>query len=83
MATKKEAERAKEKKMREPGRMRREKKRMEAQMRDRRRAVSRGVDMSIVLIALLTTQGVLLVQEKGDGSRLLNIPVMKEQEVAW
>lgn len=54
MATKKEAERAKEKKMREPGRMRREKKRMEAQMRDRRRAVSRGVDMSVTAIVLLT-----------------------------
>ena len=54
MATKTEAERAKEKKMREPGRMRREKKRMEAQMRDRRRAVSRGVDMCVTAIVLLT-----------------------------
>ena len=36
-----------------------------------------------VLVALLSTQGVLLVQEKGDGGRLLNISVMKEQEVAW
>ena len=36
-----------------------------------------------VLLALLSTQGVLLVQEKGDGGRLLNIPVMKAEEVAW
>ena len=64
MATQKEADRAREKKAREPGRIRREKKRIEAQMRDRKRAVSRGVDMSIVLIALLTalfTAGGLLL----------------------
>ena len=54
MATPKEAERAREKKAREPGKIRREKKRIEAAMRDRRRAVSRGVDMSVTLIALLT-----------------------------
>ena len=54
MATEREAERAKEKKAREPGRIRREKKRIEAAMRDRRRAVSRGVDMSVTAIALLT-----------------------------
>ncbi|MBQ7886070.1 MAG: DUF421 domain-containing protein [Clostridia bacterium] len=35
-----------------------------------------------VLVALLSTQGVLLVQEK-NGGRLLNIPVMKAEEVAW
>ena len=54
MATRKEADRAKEKKMREPGRIRREKRRIEAQMRDRRRAVSRGLDMSVTMIAMLT-----------------------------
>lgn len=36
-----------------------------------------------VLIALLSTQGTLLVQEKGEDGRLLNIPVMKEDEVKW
>lgn len=36
-----------------------------------------------VLVALLNTQGVLLVQEKGDDGRLLNIPVMTAEEVAW
>jgi len=36
-----------------------------------------------VLIALLSTQGTLLVQEKGEDGRLLNIPVMKESEVKW
>ena len=54
MATQREAQRAKEKKTRESGRTRREKKRAEAAMRDRRRAVSRGVDMGVVMIALLT-----------------------------
>lgn len=36
-----------------------------------------------VLIALLNTQGVLLVQEKGESGRLLNIPAMKPEEVCW
>lgn len=36
-----------------------------------------------VLVALLTTQGVLLVQEKGEGGRLIHIPAITEQEVAW
>ncbi|MBE5800216.1 MAG: FtsW/RodA/SpoVE family cell cycle protein [Clostridiales bacterium] len=54
MATDKQARRAKERKTREPGRIRRERARAEAAMRDRRRAVSRGVDMSVVLIAVLT-----------------------------
>ena len=36
-----------------------------------------------VLIALLNTQGTLLVQEKGENGRLLNVPVMKPEEVAW
>ena len=36
-----------------------------------------------VLIALLTTQGILLVQEKGENGRLIHIPALKEQEVAW
>jgi len=36
-----------------------------------------------VLIALLNTQGVLLVQEKGENGRLLNIPVLEPKEVAW
>jgi len=54
MATQKEADRAREKKAREPGRIRREKKKIEAAMRDRRRAVSRGVDMTVTAIAVLT-----------------------------
>jgi len=36
-----------------------------------------------VLVALLSTEGTLLVQEKGEGGRLLNIPVMKASEVKW
>ena len=36
-----------------------------------------------VLVALLNTQGVLLIQEKGENGRLLNIPVLKPEEVAW
>lgn len=36
-----------------------------------------------VLIALLSTQGTLLVQEKGESGRLINIPAMKEAEVKW
>ena len=71
MATKKEADRAREKKQREPGRIRREKKRIEAQMRDRRRAVSRGVDMRVSLIALLTALfiggGLLLCAVRREG----------------
>ena len=54
MVTQQEAQKAAEKKAREPGRIRREKKRIEAAMRDRRRAVSRGVDMRVTMIALLT-----------------------------
>ena len=71
MATPREADRAKEKKMREPGRIRREKKRIEAQMRDRRRAVSRGVDMSVTMIAMLTALfiggGLLLCAVRREG----------------
>ena len=71
MATKREEEKAKEKKMREPGRIRREKKRIEAQMRDRRRAVSRGVDMSVTMIAMLTALfiggGLLLCAVRREG----------------
>ena len=36
-----------------------------------------------VLVALLSTQGVLLVQEKGENGRLLNIPAIKPEEVTW
>ena len=36
-----------------------------------------------VLVALLDTQGKLLVQEKGEEGRLFNIPVMKASEVKW
>ena len=36
-----------------------------------------------VLVALLDTQGKLLVQEKGEEGRLLNISVMKASEVKW
>ena len=52
MATEQEARRAQRAK--DPTRTRREKKKIEAAMRDRRRAVSRGVDGRVVLIALLT-----------------------------
>ena len=43
MATEKEAEKLREKKAREPGKIRREKKRMEAAMRDRPKCCSGGV----------------------------------------
>lgn len=36
-----------------------------------------------VLIALLNTQGELLIQEKGEKGRLLHVPVMKSTEVKW
>ena len=71
MATPKQAQRAKQEKAREPGRVRRERKRAEAAMRDRRRAVSRGVDTKVVLIALLTAAfvagGLLLAAVRGEG----------------
>lgn len=71
MATQKEADRARVRKEREPGRMRREKKKIEAEMRDRRRAVSRGVDMGVTMIVLLTALflagGLLLAAMKTPG----------------
>ena len=36
-----------------------------------------------VLIALLNTQGQLLVQEKGENGRLINVPATKPEEVNW
>ena len=54
MADSKTAQKAREKKEREPRRMRSERKRAEAAMRDRRRAVSRGVDSLVTLAALLS-----------------------------
>jgi len=36
-----------------------------------------------VLVALLNTQGVLLVQEKGRNGRLLHIQAMRSDEVKW
>ena len=70
MATPKQAQRAKQDKAREPGRVRRERRRAEAAMRDRRRAVSRGVDTRVVLIALLTavfvSGGLLLAAVRGE-----------------
>ncbi|MBR5301886.1 MAG: DUF421 domain-containing protein [Clostridia bacterium] len=36
-----------------------------------------------VLVALLNTQGMLLVQEKGDSGRRIHVPVMTAEEVAW
>lgn len=36
-----------------------------------------------VLVALLNTQGVLLIQEKGERGRLLKLQVMKPDEVVW
>jgi len=36
-----------------------------------------------VLIALLNTQGILLVQEKGKNGRLMQIPVLSSEEVFW
>lgn len=60
----------KREKPREPGRIRRERKRADAAMRDRRRAVSRAVDTQVVLIALLTavfvTGGLLLAAVHGE-----------------
>ena len=36
-----------------------------------------------VLVALLNTQGVLLIQEKGERGRLLKLQAMKPDEVVW
>jgi len=36
-----------------------------------------------VLVALLNTQGVLLIQEKGERGRLLHVPALKPEEVKW
>ena len=71
MATPKQAQRAKRDRAREPGRVRRVRRHAEAAMRDRRRAVSRGVDTRVVLIALLTAAfdvlGLLLCAVRTQG----------------
>jgi len=36
-----------------------------------------------VLVALLDTQGMLLLQEKGDAGRTIHLPVLKPEEVKW
>ncbi|MBQ7785058.1 MAG: DUF421 domain-containing protein [Clostridia bacterium] len=36
-----------------------------------------------VLVALLNTQGILLVQEKGKNGRLMHLPAMSSGEVMW
>ena len=36
-----------------------------------------------VLVALLDTQGMMLVQEKGENGRLMHIQAMNKGEVAW
>jgi len=54
MADGKSVRKAQQKKEREPRRARGERKREEAAMRDRRRAVSRGVDSLVTMIALLS-----------------------------
>ena len=54
MADAKQVQKAKEKKETLPRRLRSERKRAEAAMRDRRRAVSRGVDSLVSMIALLS-----------------------------
>ena len=36
-----------------------------------------------VLVALLNTQGVLLIQEKGENGRLVQVPALKQEEVTW
>lgn len=68
MAAPRQAER--EERAREPGRVRRERERASAAMRDRRRAVSRGVDARVTLIALLTavfvTGALLLAAVSGE-----------------
>ena len=57
---------------RESGRDRRERKRMDAIFRDRRRAVSRGIDMAVVLVVLLTVVfdcfGLLLAAVRAEGT---------------
>lgn len=57
---------------REPQRERRERIKTEAAMRDRRRAVSRGIDMPVTVIALLTTLflagGLLLCAVRAEGA---------------
>ena len=45
---------------------------------------SRGVSaVKDVLVALLDTQGMMLVQEKGENGRLMHIQAMNKGEVAW
>lgn len=70
MATPKQAQRAKQKKARVPWRERRARQRAGAAMRDRGRAVSRGVDKQVVLIALLTAAfvagGLMLSAVRGE-----------------
>ncbi|MBR3794545.1 MAG: FtsW/RodA/SpoVE family cell cycle protein [Clostridia bacterium] len=72
MADPKTANRAKRESRQTPVRMRRDRARAEAAMRDRRRAVSRGIDMSVTLIALLTALflagGLLLCAVRVEGS---------------
>ena len=36
-----------------------------------------------VLLAALDTQGMLLVQERGEAGRLLTIPAVSEDKVRW
>ena len=71
MATKTQIRRQKTQKEREPGRVRRERAKAEAAMRDRRRAVRRGADMPAVMIALLTAlfigAGLLLCAVRSAG----------------
>ncbi len=72
MATKTQIRRQKTQKEREPGRVRRERAKAEAAMRDRRRAVRRGADMPAVMIALLTAlfigAGLLLCVVRSAGA---------------
>ena len=45
---------------------------------------ARGIEREKdVLVALLDTQGMLLVQENGQSGRLLKIKAMKPEEVKW
>ena len=72
MADEKTARRARSEKRREPARARRDRARAEAAMRDRRRAVSRGIDMSVTVIALLTALflagGLMLCAVRAEGT---------------
>ena len=50
----------------------------------RRLLQGQGIERdAVVLLAALDTQGMLLVQERGEAGRLLTIPAVSEDKVRW